>query len=1165
MRCPACSFENPEGMKFCGNCGGRMPERAIGAAPERRIVTALFADVKGSTTFAERLDPEEWHEIVDGAFRALRPPIDRFGGTIVRELGDGILAFFGAPVSHEDDPERAVRAGIELLHATAGYRAQLVRERGDEFSGFDIRIGINTGVAVIGFVGDRGVEYTGQGDAVNVAARLQSVAAPGTLVVSEHTLKLVPPVFEWEPLGELDLKGREGKMSAFAVRGLSATASRVRPRDLLTPLVGRARELAALREGIAEVRRGSGWIVSLVADAGLGKTRLIDEVRKEWEAEPVAGQRWTEARGQSYEVDRSYGLVRQHLLGLAGVTDADPPETIREGVIGLLPPERRTDEKALRTLEVFLDVAPAGDAPGAPEGQQLREEVHGLMRDIARSVAERQAVIVFDDLQWSDAASADLLTEIFGLVDETPVLFILAFRPDRQAPSWRIKQKLETDLPHRYSEITLPPLTSAEGRELLDQILPGDDLPGSLRVRVIDKAEGNPFFLEEIVRSLIDDGAVTRGTDGRWQAARGDADIRLPESLQSVLAARIDRLQQGQRETLQAAAVIGRTFFYRILVAIREASDKLDQQLRDLQRLQIVREEAREPEREYAFRHALTQEAAYGSILQRKRRDLHARVAEALEALFPERVEEEEFAALVARHYAEAQDPRALRYLKMAGDRAQRLFDLEAADTHYRRALTLVRRDRDDPALLGDLFVHYGRVFELRGDYARAMELYRDLEKLGNERADAAIIGTALSAQLVLFTNPTPFLDAVKAAEILDRQIVLARERGDRTLLAKLLWNKAQAAFWRGDAEASVNAALESEAIARETGDKEQLGFTLNQLGQAYVHGGRVRAGEGPLREAVALFHEVGNKPMEADSWSTLSFLHFYSGELDEAEKSGGRAFEIADSVNNDWGRAYGLFTPSFVHNERGDWDRAIDAYEDAIRFAERGGFQAGRTAAGSDLGLLYATIGAHDRAKTVHEMAIVNARDNFPIWKDWPVAQAARAALLRGDLDAARGYLGDLAEVPPVVGDVYMGTVTALARSEYALATGDTSAAIEAARAGRRYADTRNLVPFQDDFDLAEGEASFRAGDLTGAIASLTRAVASSHRRRTRRLLWRCLGLLAAIYETQGRGDEARAAREEAAAVVDHIAASLRERGLDGTFRAQPAVAEALGRVPTS
>jgi class 3 adenylate cyclase/tetratricopeptide (TPR) repeat protein len=858
MRCPVCNTENPDAAKFCNDCGNRMPERKTTGTSERKVVTVLFCDVKGSTTLAEKMDPEEWTEIIDGAFKVLTPPIQRYGGAVARLLGDAVLAFFGAPVAHEDDPERAVRAGLDMLQATQAYRKRLVRERGAVFEAFDIRVGINAGLAVVGDVGGgQAVEYTGMGDAVNVAARLQSSADPGTILVSEQTLKWVPPIFEQEPVGDLEVKGREAKVGAFRVRGLSGSAGRARPRALATPLVGRERELAALRDALAEVRRGGGRILSLVGDAGLGKTRLIEEFRKEWDASPVAGQRWTEARGQSYEQTRSYGLVRQHLLGLAGVTDADPQETLRARITELLPATRRADPAALETLGVFLDVMPEGSSAG-PEGQELRDRVHALMREIASSLAACQAVFVFDDVQWSDPASADLLTEVFDLADQAPVLFLLAFRPDRQAPSWRIRQKLETDFPHRYVELALPPLTPAESAQLLSSALPGEGLPAGLRARVLEKAEGNPFFLEEIVRSLLDDGAIARG-EGGWRVTRPDAEIRLPESLQALLAARIDRLEVDSRETLQAAAVIGRSFLYRVLAAIREASDKLDRQLLALQRLELVREQQREPEREYAFRHALTQEAAYGSILQRKRRELHLRVGEALEALFPERTEE--FAAVLGHHFAEATDHRAFRYLKTAGERAQRLHALDEAEAHFRGAIAFLNAD-DEAAVVGDLYLRYGRVFELRGDFGRALEVYRELERIAKERRDAALEGAALSAQAVIFSNPTPFVDPEKAFEILRRQVGLARERGEKRVLAKLLWNLAQSEFWRGNEEEGIAAARESEVLARDAGDKEQLAFTLNSIGQLTTQAGRTDESEAPLRESIALFEELGNKPL---------------------------------------------------------------------------------------------------------------------------------------------------------------------------------------------------------------------------------------------------------------------------------------------------------------
>ncbi|MBI2983136.1 MAG: AAA family ATPase [Chloroflexi bacterium] len=925
LRCPVCNADNPEAARFCNSCGNRLPERKTTGTSERKVVTVLFCDVKGSTALAEKLDPEDWTEVIDGAFRTLTPPIQRYGGTVARLLGDAVLAFFGAPVAHEDDPERALRAGLEMLQATVAYRERLVRERGASFSEFDIRIGINTGLAVIGDVGGgQAVEYTGMGDAVNVAARLQSLAKPGAMLVSEHTLKLVPPVFDWEPAGQLDLTGREGKLEAFVVRGLAAAVTRAKPRGLITPLVGRDREMAALRDALAELRRGGGRIVSVIGDAGLGKTRLIDEFRREWEAAPVDGQRWSEARGQSYEQARPYGLIRQHLLSLGGASEADPPDVIRGRVTALLPEERRADERSLRTLAVFLAVEPVAATPG-PEGQELRAELHALMRDVARGLAACQAVFVFDDLQWSDPASAELLMETLEIADELPVLFICSFRPDRQAPSWRVKQKLETDFPHRSRELVLEPLSGTDSASLLDHLLPGRGVPEDLRELILEKAEGNPMFLEEIVRTLMDDGTIVRDGAG-WRVTREVAAIALPGSLRAVLAARIDRLDADARETLQAASVIGRTFLYRILASIREASATLDRQLLALQRLELVREQAREPEREYAFRHALTQEAAYGSILQRRRRELHARVGEALQRLFPDRMEE--LAAIVGHHYAEAGDARAVGLLRIAGDRASRLFAVDDAIMHYRRAVSLLRPAEEEPELLCAIYAKYGRALELQGSYPEALALYRDLERIGQERGDLGIEAAALSSQITVHSNPTPLIDPKRAAELAERSIGIARKRGDRRLLARLLWNKGQAGMWRGEPDAGSEAGIESVTIAREIGDTEQLAYSLNGLGQSYRELARLDDAERVLTESVALFREVGNRAMEADSLSTLAFIHVGRGDLERALRSGEEAYRISDEIDNAWGRGYGLFTPSYVHAIRGDLGKALDTYE---------------------------------------------------------------------------------------------------------------------------------------------------------------------------------------------------------------------------------------------
>ncbi len=1157
-RCPVCNSENTETAKFCSICGNRLPEGHTGGASERRVVTVLFCDVKGSTTLAEKMDPEEWTEIIDGAFRILTPPIHKYGGTVARLLGDAVLAFFGAPVAHEDDPERAVRAGLEMVQATGVYRAKLVRERGDALAGFDVRVGINTGLVVIGDVGSgQAVEYTGMGDAVNVAARLQSMADPGAILVSDQTLKALPAVFESEPIGQTDVKGRDAKVGVYRVRGLS-TSARPRVRGAMTRLVGRAAEMATLRDAFAELRRGSGRIVSLIGDAGVGKTRLIDELRAECEASHGDAPTWSEARGQSYEQTRSYGLARQVLLSLAGVGEADPAEAIRERVLSLLPDERRSDERLLRTLEVFLAVEPGAAAPG-PEGPELRDEVVALMRVIGERVAAGQAVFVFDDLQWSDPASADLLMDLFDLTEEHPVLFICSFRPDRQSPAWRAKQKLETDFPHRYAELVLEPLSPDESAALLAALLPGEAVPARLRGRILDKAEGNPFFLEEIVRSLFEDGAVVR--EGKtWRITKPDAEIRLPESLQAVLAARIDRLEGESRETLQAAAVIGRTFLYRILASIREATDKLDRQLLALQRLELVREQQREPEREYTFRHALTQEAAYRSILQRKRRELHLRVGEALDALFPERADE--FAAVIGHHYAEAGDARAATYLRIAGDRALRLHALEEAATHYRQTLALIRRDEIDGPALTTLYLSYGRTLELRGEYAAAVPVYEELEKIARDRGDAAMEGAALSAQTTIYSNPTELVDPAKAATLIGRQIDLARERGDERLLARLLWNTSQVRFWRGDADVGLPPALESAEISRRIGDEEQLAYTLNTIGQAYRELNRLDDAEAVLTESITLFRKVGNRPLEADGHSTLAFIHLYRGDLDGALARGMEGYRIGREIGNEWAQAYGLFTPGYVHAERGDFGAALDAWDEMLLHAERGGFLAGRTGPAADLGYLYAVAGDHEKALSVLDGTFRVAQRHLTDWMAWVQADIARVHLLRGDAVAARAALGDRAQPTMTTRTLYMEVTFALARGELALAEGRAADALGIAREDRRQATDRGLRPFEKDFDLLEGDALRASGDAGGARAAYERGVEASRAIGSVRLLWRLYGGIAAIADARGDVAAARGARDEAARVVDRIAASLRPRGLDARFRARTAVREALGQV---
>lgn len=505
---------------------------------ERRVVTILFCDVKGSTAMAEELDPEEWTEIMNEAFAHLIEPIYRYEGVVARLMGDAILAFFGAPIAHEDDPQRAVLAALEVVGRTRPFRERLKRERGFDF---DVRVGINTGLVVVGEVGsDLRVEYTAMGDAVNLAARMEQTAKPGTVQVTEETYRLVAPLFDVEDLGGIEVKGKREPVRAYRILGGKAAPGPLRGiAGRAAPLVGRARELATLRRAVDDVLAGRGRVVALVGEAGLGKSRLIAEARAAWRGH------WLESRGVSYEAGRPYGQLRQQVSQLCGVAEPDAPEVacakIERSVAAAV---GAADPRAAAVLSLLLGVGGAGAE--LPEGEALRRAVVEALATLLRAASARDPLVAcFDDLHWSDAASAEVLGELLPLAHEARLLFICASRPDPDVPAAAIRERAARELADRYEEIALVPLAESDAGELVAKLLPETD--PDLRRRVIARAEGNPFFVEEVVRTLLE-------RDG----ARSEAAI--PESLQGLLTARVDRLPEPARRALQVASVIGRSF-----------------------------------------------------------------------------------------------------------------------------------------------------------------------------------------------------------------------------------------------------------------------------------------------------------------------------------------------------------------------------------------------------------------------------------------------------------------------------------------------------------------------------------------------------------------------------------------------------------------------------
>jgi class 3 adenylate cyclase len=536
---------------------------------ELKPVTALFADVVGSTALAEQMDPEDWTQLINGAFDVMSRAIFRYEGTIAQLQGDALLAFFGAPVAHEDDPERAVRAALDMVAETAEFARQLKAAGGVDFR---IRAGINTGPVLVGNVGsDLRYEYTALGDAVNVAARVQTAAEPGSVLITAATQRFVGATFELEDLGTIDVKGKSEPLHVYRAIGLRADPGERRGLasvGLSSPLVGRRAELEALTQAWRVVRAGRGRAAVVIGEPGIGKSRLLAELRAAIAADHVDAA-WIEARCASYGQTLPYhlllDLVRAMLqlpfgsapdiraqfdrqLAVAFGEDPDVDD-IRPFLAHLLDLPLRADEAERTTLS-------------ADELQsRYSASIHRLLRAIS---ARQPVVLLFEDVHWADAASVTVLRQLLPLAVQLPVLILVATRRETEAIGWQLVVAARNLFGEALTELILEPLSDEDSRDLVANLLMIESLPPQMRDLILARTEGNPFFVEEVVRMLIERGVIQR-RDDRWAANEEILSVDIPETLHGLLLARIDQLPESAKRSLKVAAVIGRQFPVRVL------------------------------------------------------------------------------------------------------------------------------------------------------------------------------------------------------------------------------------------------------------------------------------------------------------------------------------------------------------------------------------------------------------------------------------------------------------------------------------------------------------------------------------------------------------------------------------------------------------------------
>jgi predicted ATPase/class 3 adenylate cyclase len=947
---------------------------------ERRVVTMLFCDVTGSTAAAERLDPEDWTEIINGAFERMIGPVYKFEGTLARLMGDAILAFFGAPIAHEDDAQRAVLAGLEILANLEPYREEVAGRFGIDFN---VRVGINTGPVVVGAMGsDLRLEYTAMGDAVNLAARMEQTADPGTVQVAEDTYRLVRPLFDFEPLGGLQIKGKAEPVLAYRVAGRRSAPGPARGIEgLSAPLIGRGDEWQRLAAAVETVQKGVGQIVFLVGEAGLGKSRLIQELRAGADGNSRSGLAWLEAAPRSFEAARPYSLFQRLLRQVMGAAESDDTAVLRRRLDALLAGAPEEEREALAMVSETLLGLPSADGRPPLEGEAFKGRLYLAATHLwSRLAGERPTVLVIDDLHWSDPASAALLEHLLALSEQAPLLFLFASRPERESPGWALKARVEERYAHRYTEVNVRPLSAADSQKLVDSLLNVADLPSGLRSRIQEKAEGNPFFVEEVIRTLIESGAVTRSEDGdHWLATGPVESINIPGSLQTLLTARMDRLDEETRRILQLAALIGRSFYYRLLEHVvdgqlGQTAPRLDLELNKLQRADLIREAARLPELEYIFRHSLTQEAAYRTILRRERKAYHQRVGEAIEALYADRLLEN--APALAHHFLAAGDrARAFRYSVMAGDEAFRLYALPEALAQYDRAVEAATGAGAGAEELIHLYTRRGRALELSPDYAAAEANYLELAELAEGRDDPSLKLAALNLRATVHAVISPLFEPSKALALADEALALARQLGDRRAQARAHWNRMLANGLSGmDGPAAIADGELSLAISRELGLREQMAYTLHDLGQGYMGSGRREEALAAAAEARELFRELNNLPMLATTYQEEMFVRLPTGDLDAAMAAVEEAYRISKAIGNTWNVHFALVTRAWIAVQQGDAGQTLMWLDEAAALSNESIASGQYIFAGMVQGQVYVNLGRPEEALTAAEQLLARA-----------------------------------------------------------------------------------------------------------------------------------------------------------------------------------------------
>jgi class 3 adenylate cyclase/tetratricopeptide (TPR) repeat protein len=1075
-----------------GETAPKSPSDRTARLEERRVVTVLFADAVGSTALAEKTDEEKMYRFMQGCLSRMVEAVEQRDGTVTQFLGDGIMALFGAPVANEDSARLAVSAALRMQQSLHDYAAQAHEAIGVECR---FRVGLNSGPVVVGKMSQEvPMDYTAIGDTVNVASRMQKMAKPGTVCISEKTYELVQAYFDCEPLGARRAKGKAAPVKAY--RPLRPTSLRTRfemaKQRGLTPFVGRQDELATLRGYLERVRAGQGQVVLVTADAGMGKSRLLTELRRSLAVEDVA---WLEGQCLSYGSGIAYLPIIEIVTREFGIEEGDESgriaAAVESGTVGWEAGERAT----LPFLKYLLNVDPADSAilQMDPRERQagILDAVRALLIEKARS---RPVVVAVEDLHWIDEQSEDLLAAVVDLVSTLPILLLLTARPGHVH---RLGERTF------FNQLSVTRLSGEETLSIAKSVLGASQLPEDVERLLISRVEGNPLFGEEISRSLLERGEV-QTRDGSLVLNQPLDVTRVPSTIQDVILSRIDRLPAQAKEAMQLASVIGREFTIRLVERLSEPESKLPAALAELKRLELIFEKAYFPELIYMFKHALTHDVAYSTLLLDRRQQLHRLVGLAIEELYADRLVEQ--VETLAHHYFRAGDwPRALDYNVRAGDKS------------------------------ADVFANA----EALGFYARALEV---CQQIGDE-ADDTVISIVMKREGI----HRAIGDYAAAVEDTDLMLTLARRLGYGWFEGNALCIRGLAQYWLhqpDSAEATLRAALE----LGEKEDFDDIRFAAASLLSLVLNTYGRSGAEGPHQLAVQLQSSAGDVTLKAWFECVESITSNWAGQFAKAVVS---IRQSQETVRASSSRAVlGVVTnwiEGLALGGNGEYSSALAVLERSIADADRIGEHDTRARCFNTIGWIHSELEDHVgalewNARGLDAAALVTTADAE--LESNCLLNICDNLLALGRLDDAEARLKKVELVVRGRGDRWMQWRYSQhffhSSGELCLARSDNEQALTLADECLALATSTDSLKNVVKARRLRGQALAARGRGDEALQELQRASQLAGQVGNPPQIWKTQAALGDLLLAQGRRAEAAQALQWALAVIDDVAAEL-------------------------